>query len=286
MATKLFPDPSKTSPDEHVKDIRQQFETSLRELGTDSVDILYLHAPSRDVHFSITLAAIDTLFKEEKFRRLGLSNYAAFEVAEIVMLCQQHSWVRPTVYQGTYNALARSVEDELLPCLKRYGIAFYAYSPLAGGLLTDRYLESNSTPTEGRFSEASGKLGKGYREMWFREGNLKALRPVYEEAKKAGISMLHVALRWMVHHSPLNVQNNGSATASDGVVIGASSEKQLNENLDALEQGPLPESLVRRLDEAWKTVRAEADPYWAGKLEYGTDAQEVLVSKPRGRFDS
>lgn len=276
MATKLFPDPSKTSPDEHVKDIRQQLETSLKELGTDSVDILYLHAPSRDVHFSITLAAIDTLFKEGKYRRLGLSNYAAFEVAEIVMLCQQHNWVRPTVYQGTYNALARSVEDELLPCLKRYGIAFYAYSPLAGGLLTDRYLESNSTPTEGRFSEASGKLGKGYREMWYREGNLKALRPVYEEAEKERISMLQVALRWMVHHSPLSIANNGD----DGIVIGASSGEQLNENLDALEQGPLSKEVVGRLDEAWKMVKADADPYWAGRLEYGTDAQEVLVSKP------
>lgn len=156
--------------------------------------------------------------------------------------------------------MARSADDELLPCLERYGIAFYAYSPLAGGLLTDRYLESNSTPTEGRFSEAIGKLGKGCREMWFREGNLKALGPVYEEAKKTGISMLQVSLRWMVHHSPLNIQNNGSATASDGVFIGASSEKQLEENLYAVEQGSLPESVVRRIYEAWKMVRAGADP--------------------------
>lgn len=127
--------------------------------------IFYISTLSRDVTFSVTLRVINELYHEGKFRHFGLSNYASFEVAEIVMLCQHNGWVKPSVYQGTYNALARPIESELLPCLRRYGISFYAYSPLAGGLLTDRYLRTNNTPTEGRFNEASGKLGKGYREM-------------------------------------------------------------------------------------------------------------------------
>lgn len=109
---------------------------------------------------------------------------------------------------------------------------------------------------------------------------MKALRPVYEVARRGGISMLQVALRWMVHHSPLNVQNNGAGAVSDGVVIGASSKEQLEESLDALEQGPLPEEVLRRLDEAWKMVKEEADPYWARQLVYGSNNQEALTSKP------
>lgn len=280
LATKLFPDPTNTTPEEHAKDIRQQFETSLKELGTEGVDILYLRAPSRDVPFSVTLRAINELYQEGKFRHFGLSNYASFEVAEIMMLCHHNGWAKPSVYQGTHNALVLPIDSELLPCLRPYGISFYAYSPLAGGLLTDRYMKSNNTLTEGRFSEASGKLGKGYREMWYRDRNLMALRPVYELARRERISMLQVALRWMVHHSPLNVQNNKAGAVSDVVVIGASSKEQLEESLDVLEQGPLSEEVLRRLDEAWKMVKAEADPYWAGQLVYGPNNQEALISKP------
>jgi aflatoxin B1 aldehyde reductase len=74
-----------------------------------------------------------------KFKRFALSNYAAWEVMEIYHICKQRGFVLPTVYQGMYNALTRDVERELFPCLRRLGMSFYAYNPLAGGLLTGRY---------------------------------------------------------------------------------------------------------------------------------------------------
>lgn len=284
LATKAFPDPSSTqtqSPD-HVTDLNAQLGISLRELGTECVDIFYLHAPTRSVPFEVTLKAIDELHRQGKFVKFGISNFASFEVAEIVMLCQQNGWVQPMVYQGEYSALSRSVEAELLPCLRRYGIAFHAYSPLAGGLLTDRYVSSlsdSSTPKDGRFSEASGKLGEGYREMYFHDRNFQAVKLISEEAKKHDITMLQAALRWMVHHSPLEVRNNGP----DGIIIGVSSEKQLRENLEAIEQGPLPKELVDKLDEAWKIARVDANNYWYGKLEYGYDTSEALFGCQRDK---
>lgn len=103
LATKVYPvEPGLHKPE----NLRAEFETSLKELGTEQVDIFYLHAPDRSVPFAETLAEVDKLHKEGKFVELGLSNYTAFEVAEIVMLCAQHGWVRPTIYQGMYNAIS------------------------------------------------------------------------------------------------------------------------------------------------------------------------------------
>lgn len=86
--------------------LREKLEISLKELQTNQVDIFYLHAPDRSVPFAETLEAVNELHKEGKFVQLGLSNYTAFEVAEIVTLCAERGWVRPTIYQAMYNAIS------------------------------------------------------------------------------------------------------------------------------------------------------------------------------------
>ena len=107
LATKHYP----SEPGQHAPEkIRAALETSLKELRTDCVDIYYLHAADRSIPFEETLAEVDKLHKEGKFVQLGLSNYTAFEVAEIVMLCRQHGWVRPSIYQAMYNAITRGIE--------------------------------------------------------------------------------------------------------------------------------------------------------------------------------
>lgn len=86
--------------------LRANVEESLRQLKTDRLDIFYLHAPDRSVPFEKTLEETNRLYEEGTFKRLGLSNYTAFEVAEIVMICREKGWVRPTIYQGCYNAIS------------------------------------------------------------------------------------------------------------------------------------------------------------------------------------
>ena len=103
LATKWYPQtPGAHKP--HV--LRENLERSLNQLGTDTVDIFYLHAPDRSVPFAETLEAVNELHKEGKFVELGLSNYTAFEVAEIVTMCNERGWVRPTIYQAMYNAIS------------------------------------------------------------------------------------------------------------------------------------------------------------------------------------
>lgn len=103
LATKWYP----STPGAHKPEvIREQLEKSLAELKTDCVDIFYLHAADRSVPFAETLEAVNQLHKEGKFVQLGLSNFAAFEVAEVVITCKERGWVRPTIYQGMYNAIS------------------------------------------------------------------------------------------------------------------------------------------------------------------------------------
>ena len=102
----------------------------------DDALCFYLHAPDHETPLAETLKACDELHKSGKFKELGLSNYAAWQVSEVMNLCKSNNWVKPTVYQGMYSAITRAVEAELFPCLRYYGIRFYAFSPLGGGILT------------------------------------------------------------------------------------------------------------------------------------------------------
>ena len=104
LATKWYPH----EPGAHKPAVlREMLLKSLAELKTDCVDIFYLHAADRSVPFAETLEECDKLHKEGRFVQLGLSNFTAFEVAEVVITCQERGWVRPTVYQGMYNAISQ-----------------------------------------------------------------------------------------------------------------------------------------------------------------------------------
>lgn len=103
IATKWYP---KQPGDHQAEVLKAKCNESLKELQTDCVDIFYLHAADRSVPFSETLEAVNELHKEGKFVQLGLSNYTAFEVAEIVTMCNERGWVRPTIYQAMYNAIS------------------------------------------------------------------------------------------------------------------------------------------------------------------------------------
>jgi aflatoxin B1 aldehyde reductase len=97
LATKHYP----FTPGQHEPEVlKKALNKSLKELQTDKVDIFYLHAADRSVPFKKTLEAINELYREGKFKRFGLSNFTAFEVAEVCMLCQHNGWVRPTIWQG------------------------------------------------------------------------------------------------------------------------------------------------------------------------------------------
>jgi aflatoxin B1 aldehyde reductase len=107
--------------------IASSISASLAALRVESVDIMYLHSPDRSTPWEETCVAMNEQFLLGRFKRFGLSNYTADEVQQICEICESRGWIRPSVYQGRYNAIIRSGEDELFPVLRKWGIAFYAY---------------------------------------------------------------------------------------------------------------------------------------------------------------
>lgn len=254
IASKIFP----VNPGDHsAENLPKLWDISLGRLGAESTDIFYLHAPDRSVSFEETLEAADKLYRAGKFKRLGLSNYAAWEVAEIVGICERRGFVKPTIYQGMYNAITRALESELEPCLRKYGISLVVYNPLAGGLFSGKYTTLD-VPDEGRFSQKLS-YGKMYQDRYFKQSVLDALAIIEPAAKKHGIPLIEVALRWCVHHSKLKMRTAGG---DDGIILGISSFQQLEQNVEACEKGPLPEEVVKALDEAWERARGDAPTYW------------------------
>lgn len=250
--TKVYP----IRPGDHAPNkLRSTFETSLGHLvpaATQKVRVLYLHAPDRSIPFVETLREADKLYKEGKFEQLGLSNYASWEVAEIVGLCEKEGLVKPTIYQAMYNALTRAVEPELVPCLQKFGLRLVIYNPLAGGLFAGKVSKGEEAP-EGRFGGES-IMAKMYRARYLRDGYFAAMEDISAVAKKHGLTTIEIALRWCQHHSALS--------PTDGVILGASSAAQLEQNCTDSAKGPLPQEVVDVLDTAWLKVAGTGPTYW------------------------
>ncbi|NP_001089776.1 aldo-keto reductase family 7, member A2 L homeolog [Xenopus laevis] len=257
LETKANPWEGKTLKPESV---RQQLETSLQRLQTPSVHLFYLHAPDHQTPVEETLAACQQLHQEGKFKELGLSNYAAWEVMEIYCICKHRNWVLPTVYQGMYNATTRQVETELLPCLRQLGMRFYAYNPLAGGLLTGRYKYEDKDKEQATCRFFGNSWAETYRNRYWKKHHFdaidlvqKSLQETYGSEKP---SLTSAALRWMYHHSKL--QGN----LGDAVILGMSSMEQYLQNMAGLEGGPLLPPVVAAFNEAWNLVAHDCPNYF------------------------
>lgn len=153
-----------------------------------------------------------------------------------------------------YNAITRQVELELFPCLKQYNIAFYAYNPLAGGILTGRYTREEK-PSEGRFNVAS-MWGQKYRERYWKAEVFDVVDELAAVCKQHNISMAAAALRWCVHHSKMD------ATRGDKIIIGASSIDQCRANIAACKAGPLPEDFLPIFARGWAKHQAISPCYF------------------------
>lgn len=248
MATKVNPRISGRLDKEAVL---SQFQESLACLGLDRVDKLYLHFPDPDTPVEEALEACAQLHQQGKFKQLGLSNFPAWLVAETYHICQSRGWMLPAVYQGLYNPLSRHAERELDAALDHYGMSFYAYNPLAGGILTDRYSQGIKDIKEGRFTNRPNYQARYWKEAYFSavEG-LKAVCQDYD------ISIVEASYRWLAFHSMLD------SGRGDGIILGASRLEQLEENMAAVSKGSLPQGLVEAFQQAWLNCQDQAPEYF------------------------
>jgi len=212
-----------------------------------------------------TLQAMDKLHKAGVFSEFGLSNYAAWEVVRIVGLCEAAGYVKPTVYQGMYNAFTRGVEAELLPAIRACGMRFYAYNITAGGLLTGKHTK-DSDPTDGRFNKDT-LWGRAYRQRFFNDtmfSALEALKAALAALDGEPISPYAAVIRYLAFHSKL--------TPDDGLILGGSCAKHIEVNAASLRDGPLPQSIVDVIDSAAEATSTVCPPYFRGHSNCAADA--------------
>jgi aryl-alcohol dehydrogenase-like predicted oxidoreductase len=224
--------------------ILRAIDESLRRLQTDYLDIYYLHAPDHATPIEESLETMNSLVQQGKVRYLAASNYASWEVVEMLWLAKERGWAAPHISQPMYNLLARGIEQEYLAMCKRFGVATIVYNPLAGGLLTGKHRQETITPGT-RFDN-----NKLYQDRYWHGRYFKAVEELREIARHAGRSLVSLALNWLLHHTP-----------SDVVILGASSLEQLNENLEASEEGPLSEETLNACDQVWHDLRGPLPVY-------------------------
>ncbi|KAF3760045.1 Aldo/keto reductase [Cryphonectria parasitica EP155] len=227
---------------------------SLCKLGVDQVDIYFMHCPDLRVPLEETLAGIDSLYQSGAFRRFGLSNYTAEQVEEVIRVCNSHGYVLPSAYQGNYNAVACLAEDELLPLLRRHGIAFYAYSPIAGGFLAKKSAQLRQRSLQGRW-ESNKVAGQIYYAMYAdRPGYLEALDQWHEIAAAEGVTAAEMAYRWVVHNSVLD------AALGDAVIVGPRNPEQIREIVAWIQKGPLSQEAAIKIETLWGPLKEHALP--------------------------
>ena len=229
----------------------KQVNESLERMKLASVDTVFLHFPDPATPVESVLEAMADLHGQGKFRELGLSNFPAWMTADVWHICDRRGWVKPTVYEGVYNPLARNAERELNACLDRFGMRFYAYNPMAGGLLTGRYASFEEEPGDGRFTHRPN-----YRKRYWHRSSFEAVELLRAESAKFGLSPVEATYRWLAYHSMLRGERG------DAILIGASRLDHLLQNMAAVQAGPLPEGLPQVFEQVWALSAPESPEYF------------------------
>jgi aryl-alcohol dehydrogenase-like predicted oxidoreductase len=212
----------------------QGTEACLKRLGTDFIDILYLHKEDHGTPLEATVRALADLVRAGKIRHFGVSNYRSWRIAEICRLCDQAGIDRPVVSQPYYNAMNRQPEVEQIPAAVHYGLGVVPYSPLARGVLTAKY-RPGETPEAG---SRAARQDKRMLETELRAESLEIAQTIREHAESVGTTAAHFAIGWVL--------NNKLVT---GTIVGPRTEAHLEDYLAALSYHftAMDEALVDRL---------------------------------------
>ncbi|MEV7692861.1 aldo/keto reductase [Microbacterium sp. NPDC089189] len=214
--------------------LRRSVEGSLRRLRRDAVDLFYLHQPDRLSPLDDTLGTVADLMAEGKIASYGVSNFAAWQIAQIHQIADTTGMQRPVVAQQLYNLVARRIEAEYTDFARSTGLRTMVYNPLGGGLLSGAH-SLDHKPESGRFGDS--RLAAMYTQRYWNDDLLEAVRQLTAVADDAGIPLSELALRWLL-----------SSADVDTVLLGGSKVAHLRANIAAAARGPLPAAVIAACD--------------------------------------
>ncbi len=212
------------------KHIMESIHRSLKNLGTDYLDIYFCHRADPDTPLYETIRAMDDLIHQGKVLYWGTSNWDPALLEETVRLCEANGYHPPRVEQPQYSLLYREyVEQKLLPVSRALGIGLVTYSPLAMGMLTGKY--DDGIPEDSRFSTEPWS-----KERFFSEENVARVRKMAIVAGELGVTRAQLALAWVLRQEGVS-----------SVITGATKVRQMEDNLGAAEL-KLTEDVLAELD--------------------------------------
>lgn len=224
LSTKFVnPNPGASGPNDRGAsrhNLIQSVDASLKRLGADYIDLLYLHREDHHTPVEETLRGLSDLIRAGKIRGYGLSNHRGWKLAEFSRQADLLGIQRPSASQPLYNLANRQIENEHLPAAEYYGIGVVSYSPLARGVLTAKYAADQAPPEGTRASRNDKRLS----ETEWRPENLALAKHVRAHAAERGLSAGQFALAWVL--------NNSLITSA---IAGPRTEAQWDDYLPALD---------------------------------------------------
>jgi L-glyceraldehyde 3-phosphate reductase len=219
-------------------------DESLSRMGLDYVDIFYSHRPTLDVPLEETMGALAQAVRQGKALYVGISSYSPERTRQAAQLLKSEG-VPLLIHQPSYSMLNRWVEKELLSTLEELGVGCIAFSPLAQGLLTDKYL--NGVPSTSRATE-----GGSFSEDFLNPENLQRVKALNEIAKQRGQSLAQMAIAWVLRDQRVT-----------SALIGARTVEQLDNSLDAASKLKFTDAELKEIDthavdgsiDLWKGAR-------------------------------
>ena len=224
--------------------IIRQCEESLRRLQTDYFDLYYLHQPDYAVPAAETLEAVHRLVKEGKVRYPASSNYAGWQVTQLLWESEKKGYRPPVVTQPMYNLLARGIEQEYLPMVEQFKLSTVVYNPLAGGLLTGK--QKREAPEPGTRFDSN----KMYLDRYWHPAYFDAVEKLSAIAERAGMSLISLSLTWLLRN-----------TAAQCVILGASKIEHLVDNINSILDKRLEDEVIIELDSVWAELRGVTPKY-------------------------
>lgn len=220
-------------------------DASLKRLGTDYIDIYQVHAPDPETPIEETLEALTDLVRAGKVRYIGCSNFAAWQIMQALWTSDQRHLSSFVSLQPRYNMLFRMIEDEILPVARTFGLGVIPYNPLAGGMLTGRYVMQRALTPGTRF-QLSG-AGELYRKRYWNDVVHEIVANLHAYFDARGIALTHAALAW--------VRSQPGITSP---IVGASRPEQLADSLANLSL-QLDDEAMQMCNNAWFELPRERD---------------------------
>jgi aryl-alcohol dehydrogenase-like predicted oxidoreductase len=243
LATKVY-SPHGPGPNERGLSrihIQHAVEASLNRLQTDVIDLYQIHRWDYESPPEETMETLNDLVRQGKVRYIGCSNLKAWHLNQYLSLAKEHGWSRFISIQPIYNAINRSIENEVLPLCEKEELGVLNYNSLAGGVLTGKYKRGEALPTDTRLSDSAG-----YQQRYYTDRALRIVEDFVDSAVKRGVTPAQLALAWVLAEPRIT-----------SPILGARTLAQFNDSIQGL--------AINLSNEEREAIPAVLPGRWVGK---------------------